>query len=195
MAGLTCGPSDEGDLDELAEFWFSFASRSTMRASNPATTAAIAGRNATGMASRQCERIDRVLRVLQLVLTRGESWDAEAIARELEVSERTVYRDIQTLQFAGVPVYHDEQHGGYRVQPGFRLTCIDDPGRTSGGSTPPVVEASDPAALADVTLAAAQRLLSDTQNLVELLTRLRDALGPQEGRTNAPRPHRKRPPQ
>ena len=35
--------------------------------------------------ARQCERIGRVLRVLQLVLSKGSPWDAKAIATELEV--------------------------------------------------------------------------------------------------------------
>jgi biotin operon repressor len=141
--------------------------------------------------ARQCERIGRVLRVLQFVLSRGEPWDAEGIAKELEVSERTVYRDIQTLQLAGVPVYHDEQAGGYRVRPGFRLTCLDDHGdrpHARGRED----AAATPEQLADASLNAAQRLLSDTQELVDLLTRLRDTLGSQTGPSTGHRPHRRR---
>lgn len=135
--------------------------------------------------ARQCERIGRVLRVLQLVLAQGRPWGVEAIARELEVSERTVYRAIQTLQMAGVPVYHDEQTKGYRVRPGFRMTCLDDLGGTSRPSGPHPRYAGE---LAEATLDAARRLQIATEDLVALLASLCDSLGSMgsnSGRTRA----------
>ena len=51
---------------------------------------------------RQADRLSRVLRVLQLIQSRGR-YDAQAIAQELECSERTVYRDLAVLELAGVP--------------------------------------------------------------------------------------------
>lgn len=45
---------------------------------------------------RQADRMARVLRVLQLIQSRGR-WNATTIAQELECSERTVYRDLQVL--------------------------------------------------------------------------------------------------
>ena len=50
---------------------------------------------------RQTDRLARVLRVLELIQGTGPT-TAHSIARELECSERTVYRDLQTLAAAGV---------------------------------------------------------------------------------------------
>ena len=45
---------------------------------------------------RQADRLARVLRVLELVQSRGR-WTTKAIADEIECSERTVYRDLDVL--------------------------------------------------------------------------------------------------
>ena len=77
---------------------------------------------------RQNARIARVLGVLNLIQSRGR-WTAKAIGEELECSERTVYRDLEVLEFSGVPYYRDLVDHTIRVRPDFRfpvLTLTDD---------------------------------------------------------------------
>jgi predicted DNA-binding transcriptional regulator YafY len=56
-------------------------------------------------------RADRLLSLLMLLQTRGRM-TAHDLAQELEVSVRTIYRDIDALSFAGVPVYTERGPGG-----------------------------------------------------------------------------------
>lgn len=60
-------------------------------------------------------RADRLLSLLMLLQARGKL-TARELAKELEVAERTVYRDIDALSAAGVPVYGEPgRDGGYAL--------------------------------------------------------------------------------
>jgi predicted DNA-binding transcriptional regulator YafY len=65
----------------------------------------------------------RVLAVLNLVQSRGR-WNAKSIADELGCSERTIYRDLEVLEFAGVPWYFDEQDQCYRVRSDYKFPAL-----------------------------------------------------------------------
>lgn len=56
-------------------------------------------------------RADRLLVLLLLLQTKGRV-TAQTLARRLEVSERTIYRDLEALSIAGVPVYAERGPGG-----------------------------------------------------------------------------------
>lgn len=56
-------------------------------------------------------RADRLLSLLMLLQIRGHI-TARELAQRLEVSERTIYRDIEALSISGVPVYAERGPGG-----------------------------------------------------------------------------------
>jgi predicted DNA-binding transcriptional regulator YafY len=63
---------------------------------------------------------DRLLSILLLLQTRGLV-PASELAERLDVSVRTIYRDIEALSASGVRVCAERgRHGGIALLPGFR---------------------------------------------------------------------------
>jgi predicted DNA-binding transcriptional regulator YafY len=84
-------------------------------------------------------RASRLLSILTTLQARGQV-TAPELAEACEVSVRTIYRDIDALAAAGIPVYADRgAEGGYRLLDGYRVRL--------NGLSPPEAEALFLAAL------------------------------------------------
>ena len=65
-------------------------------------------------------RADRLIAELMLLQTHGKVSAAE-MAKEMEVSQRTIYRDMLALNTAGIPIYAENgSNGGYQLVDGYR---------------------------------------------------------------------------
>jgi len=64
-------------------------------------------------------RADRLFQIIQYLRTRRVT-TARWLAEELEVSERTIYRDVQDLSLSGIPI-EGEAGVGYALRRGFDL--------------------------------------------------------------------------
>lgn len=66
-------------------------------------------------------KLDRLLAITMLLLNRKRV-SAKEMAERFEVSLRTIYRDVETIQFAGIPVVsYNGASGGYEIMDRYRL--------------------------------------------------------------------------
>ena len=129
---------------------------------------------------RQAERLANVLTILELIQSRG-LWTTKALAAELECSERTVYRYLDVLKFAGVPYYREGPQQFVRVRPDYRfpiLTLTEDeamgqalataatkaPGLDVGAGASATTRKLEAVSAGDV-----KEILADTAQLVSVL--------------------------
>jgi predicted DNA-binding transcriptional regulator YafY len=74
-------------------------------------------------------KASRLLSILMLLQARGRM-TASSLAQAMEVSPRTILRDIDQLSAAGVPLWGERGHqGGFQLQPGWstQLTGMTEP--------------------------------------------------------------------
>ncbi len=65
-------------------------------------------------------KAERLFQILNMLRNRRTVLTARDMAKELEVSERTIYRDVQALSLSGVPI-EGEAGVGYRLQRHFEM--------------------------------------------------------------------------
>lgn len=95
-------------------------------------------------------RADRLLSILMILQARRKVTAGE-LARELEVSERTIYRDITALNIAGVPVYSlTGPEGGYALVETYQTTLTGLTERETSALFMLITQGQIPAPLAEL---------------------------------------------
>jgi len=72
----------------------------------------------------QVSRIYRILRLITM-LQSGRSYKAADLASELQVSRRTIFRDLNVLEMAHIPYYFDTENRTYRINRHFFLPPLN----------------------------------------------------------------------
>ena len=67
-------------------------------------------------------RVHRLLEIISLVQGRG-GWTAKSLAEKCETTERNIYRDINQIKEAGIPIESSKEHG-YRINGTFFMPPV-----------------------------------------------------------------------
>lgn len=59
----------------------------------------------------EVKMLNRLLSIIYILLNKGTITAAE-LAQRFEVSVRTIYRDVETLSMAGIPIYAEKGKNG-----------------------------------------------------------------------------------
>ncbi len=68
-------------------------------------------------------RIHRLLKILTLIQS-DSGWTAQRLAEECGVTKRTIFRDLDMLEGAGIPYFHDSVKGGYTIRRDFFMPPV-----------------------------------------------------------------------
>ncbi len=69
-------------------------------------------------------RLHRVLKIITLLQTRHR-YSPDELSAELEVSKRTIFRDLNMLELAGIPFFFDRATGGYEIHKTYFLPPVN----------------------------------------------------------------------
>ncbi len=69
-------------------------------------------------------RLHRILKIISLI--QGQSgWNAKTLAAECGVTQRTIYRDMEMLEGAGIPYFYDPEAKSYRIRRDFFMKPVE----------------------------------------------------------------------
>ncbi len=69
-------------------------------------------------------RLHRILRIITLI--QGQrGWDVKRLAAECSVTQRSIYRDLELLEGAGIPYFYDAEHKCYQIRRDFFMPPVD----------------------------------------------------------------------
>lgn len=74
--------------------------------------------------SADYSRIHRLLRIISLIQAQ-KGWTSRKLAEECGKSERTIFRDLQMLQGAGIPFFHDEESKCYQIRRDYFMKPVE----------------------------------------------------------------------